>query len=288
MSTLTKPDLSVGTTVSGYDQLQAILISCIMLFGFLTTVLFLLWLTTLTGGYKPEPVIVVDILGDDGDEKPEGVADDVLEPGVEDFPEVETPQLAAALEAVTDAVSSVRASLEKRSGEASQMGKGRGSGSRDGGPGGGNGGIPDYKRWNINYESEDIDTYAKQLDFFKIDIGVVSTNTDAIQRVTNLASSPKLVPSSRAKEAKTLRFAHIKQRMRQWDQELARRAGASLENTALVQFYPPETRQMIRQREAAALKDAGRDIKQVLKTNFKVINKGGQFVFDVVEISYKN
>ncbi len=57
-----------------------------------------------------------------------------------------------------------------------QMGKGGGFGSREGGPGTGGDGIPEYKRWIINYESENIDTYAKQLSFFNIDVGVIHTS----------------------------------------------------------------------------------------------------------------
>jgi len=74
-----------------------------------------------------------------GEEKPKGEADDAEDPGVEEFPEVETAQLANALEAVSNSVSSVQGALEKRSGTASQMGKGSGFGSRDGGGNGGDG-----------------------------------------------------------------------------------------------------------------------------------------------------
>lgn len=288
-SKLKKVQFDVETRVSSYDRLNAILISVILLFGFLVTVLFMLWLTTVFDYSDKTAVAMTATIGEEGDEKPEGFEDDILEPGVEEFFEVETPQLATALEAVTEAVSSVRANLDKRSGDAAAMGKGGGYGSREGGPGGTGKGIPDYKRWNINYESENIEEYARQLDYFKIEIGVVATqkgNND-IWRVSNVSSGPRVQKTSRANENKTLRFAHVKQRMKKWDQILCKRAGAPLDNTALVQFYPEDTRQYIRQQEANFLAAAGRELKDVKKTMIKV-EKGeaGKYVYTITEILY--
>ena len=128
------PKLTVETAVSTYDLLNAMLMASIFVVGFVVSALFLIWLTTAFDFSKRRAPVELIEVSEPGDEKPEGVADDVLEPGVEEFPETEVPQLANALEAVTDAVSSVRSSLEKRSGDAAQMGKGRGFGSRRGWP----------------------------------------------------------------------------------------------------------------------------------------------------------
>ena len=91
--------------------------------GFLVAVLFLIWLTSV---FKFErnvaPPFVPATIGDDGNDKPEGFEDDALDPGVEDFAEVETPQLAEALEAVSNAVSTIRANSEHVSGEAAVSG----------------------------------------------------------------------------------------------------------------------------------------------------------------------
>ena len=287
MSSLTrKPEFNVETNVSSYDRLNATLISVILLFGFLVSVLFMIWLTSVFEYEQKGGVVMTTTIGEEGDEKPEGFEDDIFDPGVEDFFEVETPQLANALEAVTDAVSSVKASLEKRSGDAAVMGKGGGYGSREGGPGGSGKGIPDYKRWNINYQCDNINDYTKQLDFFKIDIGVVSAKTNDIWRVTNLTGGPRSSKTSRANEKKTLRFAHIKQRMKKWDQSLVKRSGAPTENVVLVQFYPEQTRQHIRQQEANYLAAAGRELKDVKKTELKVERSDNGFQFTVTAVKY--
>ena len=281
-----KLNLTVETKTSRYDRLNAVLIACIFLFGFLFAVLFLIWFTSVFDFSRrvAGPLVVAN---DPGDSKPEGVADDVLEPGVEEFPETEIPQLANALEAVTDAVSSVRASLEKRSGDAAIMGAGRGYGSREGGPGTGGDGIPEYKRWIINYEADDIGVYAKQLSFFGIDIGVIHQTKNDIWRVQDVGSGGSKLKTSRERENKTLRFTHEKMKMKRWDQELCKRAGVDLSNTVQAQFYPEQTRAIIRGVEAAALEGTGRTLNQVKNTILKVVPGGNGYQFVVVDILYR-
>ena len=237
----TRTSYHLETKVSSYDLLNSMLIASIIVVGFLVTVLFLIWLTTAFDFSRRREPRVLEV-SEQGNEKPEGVADDELDPGVEEFPELETPQLATAIESVTEAVSSVKASLENRSGDAAQMGRGSGFGSREGGPGTGGGGIPEYKRWIINYESENIETYAQQLTFFDIDVGVIHKTTPEIWRVHDVGKSPSVIKTNRQTENETVRFMHKKPRMRRWDQTLAKRQGINLENTIVAQFYPEKTR----------------------------------------------
>ena len=284
--TLPRYKLNVETRASAYDRLSAALFALILLFSFLFAVLFLIWLTSVFDFSQrlAGPIVVANL---EGDSKPEGVADDILEPGVEEFPEVETPQLANALEAVTDSVSSVRASLSDRSGDAEKSGAGGGYGSREGGPGTGGDGIPEYQRWVINYEAEDILTYAQQLSFFQIDIGVIHQTRNDIWRLTQPGGQNKVTKTTRERENLTLRFQHKKPRMRRWDEELCKRAGIDLSNTIQSQFYGESTRNIIRQAEAAALAKAGRELKQVRNTILKVVPSGDGYEFAVLDILYR-
>lgn len=282
-----KPELSVETRVSRYDTLNAVLVALIMIVGFLVSVLFLIWLTTAYDFSSSKTAINIDEFDEQGDEKPEGVADDILEPGVEEFPEVETPQLAVALEAVSEAISTVRSSLEERSGDAAKMGKGSGLGSRDGGPGTGGGAVPEYKRWIIQYEADSLSTYAKQLSYFNIDIGVVHKTNQKIWRVSHLEKNPALTLTSRSAESKSLRFMHKKQRMIRWDRTLASRAGAPLDNTITCHFYPESTRKIIRIAEAKALEGTGRSVVDLRNTILKLESTESGYVFTVIELLYR-
>lgn len=281
-----KLNLNVETKASRFDQLNALLIACIMLAGFLFAVLFLIWFTSVFD-FSRRVAGPIAVVNDPGDSKPEGVADDILEPGVEEFPEIEIPQLANALEAVTDAVSSVRATLEKRSGNAVLQGAGRGYGSREGGPGTGGDGIPEYKRWIIYYETDDIGVYANQLSHFNIDIAVIHQTRNDIWRIHDVGGGGSVIKTNRERENMTLRFTHVKIKMKRWDQTLCKRLGVDLASTVQAQFYPEETRVIIRGVEAAALEGTGRTLNQVKNTILKVVPGGNGFEFIVVEILYR-
>lgn len=282
-----RPKLSVETGVSRYDIVNGALVSSIALVGFLTTMLFLIWLTTILE-FNSEATAIAAYEQPFGDEKPEGYEDDVLEPGVEEFPEVEEPVLKDALEAVTDAVSSVRANLEAVDGDSEVMGSGRGRGSIDGGDGTGGGDvIPEYKRWKIEYKSSDIGSYAKQLSFFNIDIGAVSINSNEIDRVRDAGGAMQVIASDRAKEKKSIYFAHEKQKLRRWDARLVTQAGVSMDGRNTVQFYPNETRGILRQVEGEYLQSISRTLPEVRRTFFQIVEDGGGFKFKVTKVEFR-
>jgi hypothetical protein len=264
------------------------LTALILLVGFVVAALFLVWFTSV---FKFErniaPPFEQATIGDDGNDKPEGFEDDELDPGVEDFAEVETPQLAEALEAVSNAVSTIRANSEHVSGDAAVMGKGGGYGSREGGPSGSGQGIPDYKRWKIVYEVDNKDTYKRQLDYFNIQIGVVQPVGEVISRISNVSKGVNVQKTTRGREAKSLRFSHAKLRMKKWDQEISRKAGVDTNGALMVQFYPQDTRLAIAKAEDEFLKSVGRELKEVRRTNIKVEADGGGFKFTIVNCIFK-
>jgi len=280
-----KPKFNVETKSSAYDRVNAFLVAGLVMLGFLFAVLFLIWVTSIVDFSQRTDGPLIVTPGDEGEEKPKGEADDAEDPGVEEFPEVETPQLANALEAVSDSISSVQGALEKRSGSATQMGKGSGFGSREGG-GGGGGGTPEYKRWIINFSAANPETYAKQLSFFKIDIGVVSETKQAIRRLVDPAGAKRVVSSNRKTEAKSVYFVHKKQRFLAWDRVLAGEAGIDTDASLTVQFYPDETRQLIRTAEAKKLQEAGKAVQDVKNTLIKVVPDGSNYKFEVTEFIY--
>ena len=281
-----KPKFNVETKSSTYDRVNAILVASLVMFGFLFTALFLIWVTSVVDFSQRTVGPAVKVGEEIGEEKPKGEADDAEDPGVEEYPEVDTPQLANALEAVSNSVSSVQGALEKRSGSAQQMGKGSGFGSRDGGGGGGDG-IPEYKRWIINFSAADPETYAQQLSFFSIDIGVVSETRQSIKRLVDPARAKRVINSNRKTEAKNLYFVHKKQRFLAWDRLLAKDSGIDTKASLTVQFYPEKTRQIIRNVEAAKLSEVGKELVDVKNTILKVVPDGSNYKFEVTGLIYR-
>ncbi|QEG20637.1 hypothetical protein [Mariniblastus fucicola] len=288
MSIITRPIDRVESKTSAYDRLSAWLTALITLVGFLVTMLFLIWLTSV---FKFErnvaPPFVPATIGEDGNDKPEGFEDDELDPGVEDFAEVDTPQLAEALEAVSNAVSTIRANSEHVSGDAAVMGKGGGYGSREGGPSGSGDGIPDYKRWKIVYEVDNKDTYKDQLDYFNIQIGVIPAVGETVYRISNVSKRGQVTQTSREKEKKSLLFSHAKLRMKKWDQEIAASLNIDTSGATMAQFYDQQTRFTIAKAEDDYLKSVDRELKEVRRTNIRVEADGGGFKFTIVNCEFQ-
>ena len=284
-----RPVYNVETGVSSFDKLSGALIASIALFGFLAAILFLIWLTTAFNfGRDAEPI--VPFLDSYGDEKPEGYEDDVLEPGVEEFPEVEEPVLKDALESVTDALSSVSASLEAIDGDSPVVGSGSGAGSIDGGEGSGDADVvPEHRRWKIEYAADNIEVYADQLSFFRIDIGVVSIDSNEIIRIVDPGGESRTVVSDRAREnkARSLFFGHTKKKLKRWDQRLVSQAGVELVGKDFGQFYPNDTRGLLRSVEAEYLKSQNKTVPDVGKTFFKIVPSGNGFSFAVSSMQFR-
>ena len=214
----------------------------------------------------------------------------MLEPGVEEFPEVEEPVLKDSLEAVTDALSSVSASLAAIDGDSPVVGSGSGAGSADGGEGTGNSDVvPEHSRWKIEYASDNIGTYADQLSYLKIDIGVVSINSNEIVRVKDPGGELRTENSNRAREAKarSLYFGHAKKKLKRWDQRLVSQAGVNLAGGDVFQFYPNETRALLRSAEATYVATKNRTIQDIGKTFFRIVPAGNGFAFEVSSMQFR-
>lgn len=281
-----RPKVSVETRVSSYDRVNSWLVSALLMIGCCVGLLFMLWLTSVIK-FTKRPVQLIVIEETEGEDKPKGEADDVLEPGVEEFPDVETPQLKDALEAVTSAISTVRADMEARDGSATEQGRGRGLGSKDGGGGGGGGIVPEYKRWRIEYEASDVGTYSRQLSFFKIDVGAVHQLNNNITRLADPGGAPRVVRSNRQAEAKAVHFGHANQRLQRWDTQLLKNANVDTEQCLIRQFYPDQTRASLRQLERDYLASARRELKEVRNTFFKIVPAGNGFEFKITNQTYR-
>lgn len=274
-----KPELTTDTRVSGYDRLSAVLVAGVVIVGFLVFLLFMIWLYSVVDwGGKKDPVLILELAGNDN--RPEGIADDWQEPGVEEFPEVDIPQLADALEATTDAVSSIRAQLETVDGDAAEMGRGRGLGDRRArGPGSGNADIiPEADRWKIEITASTAAEYMGVLEFFDITLGVVSQLSNRIDYVDNLTGGTSVAAGERKDETR-LFFMNSKSRLRRWDENKASDEGVDLRNTLVGHFYSAELRARLLAIEAAVYSAEGKDLTEVQRTQFRIRPSGGGYEY---------
>lgn len=298
MSTAAKPasphsrqhlvDLPIKTT--NYDRVAGMLVSLLLLIGGSVGVLFIVWLTTvLVFAPAPVPVKLVENVAGRGDHAA-GFARDLEAPGEEEMPELQEPQIQTALEAVTDAVSIVAASMDVFDTTSVTTSKGKGGlgDSRPPGPlGEGDNIIPRWERWEVRYISNSINAYAQQLDFFKIELGAAGGKPN-IDYASNFGQGKPDTRQGPTKDEKRLYMTWKSGTLKQFDQQLLGRAGINTNGRMLMQFYPEETEDRLAWIEMENAKKLGHpNVKEFLRTVFGVRAVGRGFEFHVIEQRFR-
>lgn len=278
----------VETRVSAYDRVSGTLLALVVFFALIALSLFMLWLTrVITFAPTPSKVFPIDDLKGRG-ENAQGVGREFEEPGVEELADVQEPQLADAMEAVSQTPSPVAGQVQAIDGNAAQMGTGKGLGdSRASGPGGdGNAdAIPPHERWEINYTTSSLRAYAAQLDHFKIELGAVHRSKSDIEYAKNLSQpKPDRDFGSRGDEGR-IYFSHLNKQLREFDRQLLQKAGIDTSGKLIVQFYPAETTQLLLNAERQAL--GGKPWESLLKTIFGVRGSGSSYEYYVIRQEFR-
>jgi hypothetical protein len=266
------------------------LVSLLILIGCAVGIMFIIWLTmTLVFKQSAVPIKLVENAAGRGDNPP-GFERDMLAPGMEEMPELAEPQLEAALEAVTDAVSSVAASTDVLNTASSVTSKGEGGrgDSRPPGPEGeGDNIIPRWERWEVRWISSGIPAYARQLDFFKIELGAAGGSAKMDYAANLGAGSPKR-RDGLSKDEKRLFMTWKGGTLQQFDKTLLGRAGIGTNGRIMFQFYPEEVEDRLAWIEKVnADKQGHLSVKEYLKTIFGVRSKGREYEFYVAEQRFR-
>jgi hypothetical protein len=276
--------------VSRYDQVAGLLVAVLIILGFVTLLMFVLWLSTRVFLLQPavEVQMLEDVGGGGSGENLAGAQQELQEPSPEEVQQVEDPSVTDSLSTISSIVASEAQQLETLEG-ASSYGKGEGTGRGDGrGPGpGGPGtsdGVPAWERWEIQMAAKTLDEYARRLDFFQVELGVAGGGDPNVQYVSNLSAAKPKLRSGVPKDEKRLRFLHRSGELRAADRALAGKAGLNTNGKVVFQFYSQETYTKLLTLENARL--GGRRIKDVRKTIFGVRNVGQRFEFFVIDQQY--
>ena len=280
-----RPLQTIELSVSTYDRAAGLLVAMLILVGFTTLVLFLLWLTNQMWIRNQTVEIVVEETSGRADHA-EGVARDLEPPGVEELPDLNEPALADTLEAVTEAVSNQMATLEAMEGTGDLLGKGKGQGdSRRAGTGGdGDDIIPRWERWEIQFEGGTLNSYAAQLDYFKIELAMITKITNRIDYAFNLSKRQPDTRSGTTDTDKRLYMIWRGGRLRDADKALLAKAGINVGSNIMLQFYPKDTENLLAVAEKRQMGD--RQLKEVQKTIFGV-SPGPNYQFNVLSIRYR-
>ena len=196
----------------------------------------------------------------------------------------EQTEIAEAIEAVVEmseaATQQVQQQFDSGIQNAGKVGSAKGTGRRALGMGPGTGGIPREQRWFVKFgERASLEEYAKQLDFFKIELGALLPDG----RLAYLSSLTSPIPQVRyvqsgSDEARLYMTWQGGDR-RAADAQLFAKANVVVRgDTIIFHFYPKAMENTLAQLELAY---RNRSVKQIRRTYFAVEPAGAGYQFSV-------
>jgi hypothetical protein len=288
--------LAGGLAVSRYDQVASMLVSLLIVLGVVTLMMFLVWLSGRIFWVTPSvPVNVLEDVGGGGSGSGPltGGQGELEAPSLDEIGATASPapvdQAIGAMGAIAAVVSSRSADLDVLEGDTTPgagLGHGEGTGVGDGrgkGPGGPGtaDGVPAYERWEVRMSATSLTEYAKQLDFFKVELGVAGGGVPTVEYISNLSADKPTVRTGQPKDERRLRLLHRSGELRQADRQLAAKAGVKADGRIIFQFYDQQTYQLLLTLENA--RKGNRRIAEVRRTIFGVKENNGRYEFYVID-----
>ena len=270
------------------DVVASLLMSLFIITGALVFVLFVIWFTSTykweTGGIQVEEERVAG-RGDHA----EGFARDIEPPGAEEADFLNEPTLAESLEAVTDAVTSVAATMDNvdTDANASAVGSGRGD-SRPPGPlGEGEDIVSRFERWELKFLAKDVKTYASQLDHYKIELGCIGKSR-LVDYAFGFGGAPQK-RSGKGSDEKRLYFMWRQEGpLVAFDRQLLGQAGVQTQGRQLLKFIPKDLEDRLYQTEMKyAISKGHSKVREIAKTVFESQPVSSGFDFVVIEQRYR-
>jgi hypothetical protein len=286
--------LAPSLRASRYDQVASILVSALIVLGVVTLTMFLIWLSSRLVFVTPAvPVTVLEDVGGGGSGPGplSGGQGELEAPSLNEMAIPTEPPIEQSIGTVASVVAARMAELDVLDGDAtpgSGLGKGEGTGIGDGrGKGTGPGtaaGVPAYERWEVRMSAASLTEYARQLDFFHVELGVAGGGNPQVDYISNLAAAKPSVRTGDPKEERRLRFLHRSGELREADRQLAAKAGVKTDGRIVFQFYDQQTYQTLLALEAT--RKGSRRISEVWRTIFGVRKAGAGYEFFIIDQQY--
>lgn len=275
---------------SKFDAVSSMFLAVILFLGAFVFMLFIVWLTMrMPIRVKPIEPMIENAAG--RADNAEGFERDFEPPGAEEVEELTEPTLQDTIEAVTDAVSSVAASLDtmNTNATASTSGSGKGDSRPPGPEGEGDDIVPRFERWQLNFSAKNIKGYSQQLDFHKIELGSLGGSTQGVDYATNLSTRPQSKHSDDSKAEKRLYFMwSTNSPLKSFDIQLLGQAGISTSGRQILKFIPTDLENRLARTELDYAAEKGhKSVTEIAKTVFQSTPSGSGFTFEVTEQRYR-
>jgi hypothetical protein len=292
--------------VSRYDRAASLLLALLCVAGLAATVLFAIWLTGKIVESPPRavpPTLLPPLrYGENGGDgrTPGGsqldmpsdepvVGKDKETAGVKsDLSDSDVLAASKAIELDNPEATNPtrRGSRGTRGGIYGGPGDGRGTDVGPGPPGPRRNKDDRHRSWEVTFSSSTLDIYARQLDFFRIELAVLLPD-NKIAYAFNLANPKPDTRVAAAAGEKRFYLTWRKGEMQKADLELLARAGIEVGDNLIVKFIPAETEALLADLERRYADQAGFALRDVRMTQFGIRPEGSSFEFFVLEQSYK-
>jgi len=272
-----------------FDSVSSMLFAVLVLVGVCAFMLFIIWWDSRV--YIPVKTLAMIIENPAGrGENAEGFERDFEPPGAEEVEALAEPTMADTIAAVTDAVSSVAASLDTTNTNSASSTTGTGKGdSRPPGPEGeGEDIVPRSERWQLNFTAKSASNYAQQLDFYKIELAALGGTIQGVDYASQLSGTPKIRHGDSATEKRLYFMWTTESPLKRFDQQLLQKAGVPLSGRQMLKFLEPGLENLLANIELEFSTKAGHpSVTEIAKTIFESRPGGGGYEFVVVDQRYR-
>jgi hypothetical protein len=279
--------------VTQYDQVSSGMIAGVGGLAGLTILLIAIWLTNrLPADPDPVPFELVEMPGGFEDGEPDETMDlespeeEIPDPSIAETSE-EQSEITEMLETVVELSENASQQVEmviasESSATSGKVGSASGTGKRPLGMGAGKGGFPRDQRWFIRFDDSSVDIYAKQLDFFKIELGALFKDGRLVM-LTNLAAArPTKRVLNTGKGEDRLYMTWRGGSRKKADVDIFKKAGENAEGAMIMHFYHPTTETNLAKTETSYRNKKATEIR---RTYFSVRKDGSGFKFVVTSQS---
>ena len=275
--------------VSKYEKVTSVLLALNLFIGFMDGIMLVMWISGLKAqAIEAVPVLILEPKGRGANA--EGYERDPEEPGLEEVEEISEPRIEETFLAVTDTVTNTAASLVALNTGATSSSHGSGLGdSRGAGPGG-DGDldvVPRQERWRISLSANSVDSFERQLAYFKIDLAAFGGGITTLDSTFHPISPANVTHLEDGTQEKRTWFYPQNAIETQWTAELLNKAGIPTSGRTYIHLYSPESEQKLLVAEDARMRAANKRIDEVKRTYFEVRASGGQYEFVVTNQEYR-
>lgn len=274
------------------DVVASWLMAGLVLIGLMVLLLFVVWLTN-TFTWKAGVIQIEERVAGRGDHAA-GFERDIDPPGAEEVEELMEPTLAESLEAVTEAASTVAASIDSMTTDSAISASGGGAGdSRPPGPlGEGDDIVPRFERWDLKFQAKGLPAYASQLDFYQIELACIGGGVQTVDYAFNLSRSPQTRSGTSTQENKLTRLYFMWRQdgpLKEYDRQLLSAAGVRTGGRQLLRFIPKDLENILADTELEYARSQGhQSVTEIAKTVFESqADSSGGYRFVVIEQRYR-